>query len=45
MDSKEIADYLWKYEGWDYRAALKEAERRIKKAGKADQRKVGGFLD
>ena len=45
MNSREIAEYLHKYEGWDYRAALAEADRRIKKAGKVDERKGGGFLE
>lgn len=45
MSSKEIADYLHNYEGWEYRAALAEAERRIKKAGKGDTRKGGGFIE
>lgn len=45
MNSKEIADYLWKYEGWDYRAALAETQRRIKKAGTVDERKNGGFVE
>ena len=32
--SKEIAEYLHKYEGWDYRAALLEADKRVKRMSK-----------
>lgn len=33
-DIRQIADYLWKYEGWDYRCALKEAEKRLERKNK-----------
>ena len=40
-DSREIAEYLWKYEGWDLRAAYKEAEKRIKDSKCTDERRDG----
>ena len=45
MNFKEIAEHLHKYEGWDYRAALKEAEKRVKKSVKSVERKGGFFLE
>lgn len=31
---REIAEYLYKYENWDYRCALAEAEKRVKRMKK-----------
>ncbi len=31
---REIAEYLYKYEKWDYRCALIEAEKRVKRGFK-----------
>lgn len=33
-DAKNYADFLTKYKGWDYRAALQESERIINKSTK-----------